>query len=89
VPHDFGLPFLSEDSDLWESRWTPYGYAPLTRKRRNRKKVTLAGAIKEAQKAGVVQGRVTVGGVSVEFGKADFSAETRNPWDEVLSDATH
>ena len=56
------------------------------RKRHNRKKMTLASAIKEAQAAGVMQGRVTVGGVSVELGSRSDEDATLNPaneWDTL------
>jgi len=77
------VPFLTEDSDLWD-------YPPRTKKRRKRiRRLTLARAIIEARKAGVFQGRVTVDGVTLEFGSSVPTENDANPWDEVLSHATH
>jgi hypothetical protein len=57
-------------------------------KRKRVRKPTLASAIKEAQKAGVTRGRITIGNVSMEFGNSQ-PAVNMNPWDEVLPNATH
>ena len=65
---------------------------PATARRRKRK-VTLAGALKEAAKAGQhVAGAVVDqdGKVELRFGEpAAAAASTSNPWDEVLSRDTH
>jgi hypothetical protein len=88
VPREFI--FMSEDSDLLEWRPTKFGLAPKTRKRQRRiHKVTPASEIKKLQKAGVMQGRVTVNGVTVEFGHQISNENFTNSWDEVLSNVTH
>lgn len=60
---------------------------------KRKRRPTLASARKQAEKAGlnVTGALVTADGVKLEFGGSNSSSQslTANPWDEVLTDATH
>jgi hypothetical protein len=90
MPHNFNIPFLSEDTDLQEFEWTEFGFAPKTRKRRKKRvrKPSLAQAIKEVRKVGVAISSATItadGGVSLEFGERRNTTTNENDLDSWIT----
>jgi hypothetical protein len=81
VPREFL--FIPEDSDLWEFRPTEFGLAPPKghkRRKRNRR-LTLARAIVEARKTGVVVRTITIDGATLTFGnQTDVTDNTLDDW---------
>lgn len=75
----------------WLTTEADWGMEPTRPRRRRLKKPTLAGALKQASRAGVTVAGATLtsDGVVLTFGNNSAPTQSANPWDEVLQHARH
>jgi hypothetical protein len=67
----------------------PWDVKTHKRQRRKPRKPSLAAAIRQARKAGLTTGTVTVDGVTLTFGTAESTQANSNEWDEELIRGKH